>query len=304
MASAASPPVAKRARTEAALPHLDIAAKIKESLYWSGLAYGHPASLLPPPPPMARVAGIPAAEAAAAAFPAMPPSIAQVLRKWIHTNPAYGTAPLERDAPPLAEEERVDLVRRFIDALPKKMRETPLAPELSTVGHENHQLRLGRRYGTDDRHLVPSCCNGEACAALKVRGAFGTPLQRYYTPAEHGKLERDPRLVQRFGSGPCLLCLRHDAEVLVRCTDGRTTNVAAAYGQPYVVMLRIYNTMNVPGGYKSAVFSSTPIESPEVTPIPIVGARITDISWQYSADGTWYIDQTALVWSAGGEQDF
>jgi len=244
MASADSPPVAKRARTEAALPHLDIAAKIKESLYWSGLAYGHPASLLPPPPPMARVAGIPAAEAAATAFPAMPPSIAQVLRKWIHTNPAYGTAPLERD------------------------------------------------------------CNGEACAALKVRGAFGTPLQRYYTPAEHGKLERDPRLVQRFGSGPCLLCLRHDAEVLVRCTDGRTTNVAAAYGQPYVVMLRIYNTMNVPGGYKSAVFSSTPIESPEVTPIPIVGARITDISWQYSADGTWYIDQTALVWAAGGEQDF
>jgi len=298
------PPV-KRARAapppNPPVPYLDVAAKIKESLYWSGVVYGHPASLLPPPPPMARAGGV--AKRDGAEFPAMPPSIAKVLRKWVNSNPAYATAPLERDAPPLDEEKRIDLVRRFIDALPKKMRETPLQPELSTVGHENSQLRLGRQYGADDRHVVPSCCNGEACAALKVRGAFGTPLQRYYTPTEHGKLQRDPSLVQRFGSGPCLVCLRHDVEVLVRCTDGRSTNPAAAYGQPYVVMLRIYNSMDVPGGYRSAVFSSTPVESPEVTPVPIVAARITDISWQYT-DGVWYIDQRPLVWSPGGEHDF
>jgi hypothetical protein len=298
------PSPSKRARLarSAELPRLNLAAKVKEALYWGSVAYGHPARLLPPPPELARAGGIPAREAAA--FPAMPPSIAAVLRRWVQTNPVYGTAALQAEEPALDETDRLDLVRQFIAAIPKRMRQTPLAPELATVAHDNDQLALGRRYGTDDAHVVPSCCNGQACASLKIQRSFGTPLQRYYTPAEDAKLQQDPALVPEFGGGPCLICLRHDVETLVRCSDGRTSDPQATYGQPYVVMLRVYNMADVPGGYRSDAFSSTPIESPDVSPIPIVAARTSDISWQY-ANGSWYVDQRALVWSPGpSEPDF
>ena len=297
------PGAAKRPRTELTeqpLPHLDLASKIKEALFWGGVSYGHPNCLLPPPPPLARAGGIPAREAASAACPPMPPAIARVLRRWVTTSSVYAAASLERnDAPPLREEDRIDLVERFIAALPKKIRETPLSPEFSSAGFESEQLRLGRRYGPDN--VVPYCCNNEACASLKIRGSFSTPLQRYYTPLEDDKLQRDPSLIKRMGTGPCLICIRHDCETLVKLSDGKTTNPMATYGQPYAISLRIYNTMGVPGGYKKNVFSSTPVDTPQITPIPIVSARCQDLTWQYT-DGVWYVDQRALVWNPG--QDF
>ena len=65
-------------------------------------------------------------------------------------------------------------------------------------------------------------------------------------------------------------------------------------------MLRVYNSASVPGGYRADVFSSTPIESPDISPVPLAASRTEDISWQYdNAARVWYVDQTPLVFNPG-----
>lgn len=292
-------PPAKRARAAVDPPPAagGLSAILQESIYWARITYGHPSCLLPPP------AGLEALKESDDA-PTAPPSVLRLLDRWIKTNPIYGTAPLEVQSATPDEAERIDLVKLFLDNLPERMRTTQLVPELSTSSYDNYMLRLGRRYGDRPEGEVPYCCNGQACAALKVRRSFGTPLQRYYTPTEDEKLQRDPSLVAAFGSGPCLLCVRHDVECLVKCNAGRAVNPQQAYGQPYAVLLRVYNAENVPGGYRSGVFSSTPVTAPEISPVPLVASRTEDISWHYdNAARVWYIDQGALIWNPGC-QDF
>lgn len=290
----------KRVKTEQ--PHelgfLNLGAKVTESLYWGCITYGHPACPLPPPPGAAGSGGLPSRKTAGKAAAADPPSIAEIVQQWINTNPAYSTAPLTTESPPLSEADRVDLVQRFVAAIPKKMRETNLAPELATAAHDSFMLRLGRKYGDDPAFPVPSCCNGQACSSLKIKRAFGTPLERYYTPSEHARLQQRPADVEKFGGGPCLVCIRHDVETLVRCSVGRAADPQAAFGQPYAVLLRVFNTMDVPGGYHRDVFSSSPVETPEVSPLPLVASRTADLTWQYR-DGAWFVDQTPFIWNPG-----
>ena len=274
---------------------------LQESIFWSRTVYGtHPSALLPPPPGLETVV----AGESAAGPGAAPPSILKMLDKWISTNPVYATAPLEARSVQLAERERISLVKVFLDNIPQRMRETPLVPELATSSYDSYMLRLGRRYGTDSVGDVPYCCNGQSCAALKIKRSFGTPLQRYYTPTEDEKLQRNPAMVAEFGSGPCLICIRHDVECIVKCNRGRAVNPQQAFGQPHAVMLRVYNSASVPGGYRSDAFSSTPIESPDISPVPLAASRTEEISWQYdNAARVWYVDQTPLLFNPG-DQDF
>lgn len=275
-----------------------LSAILQEAIFWSRIRYGnHPSCLLPPPAGLETLAKTEAA-------PTAPPSVLRVLDRWIKTNPIYGTSPLETLSAGPDESERINLVKRFLDNLPERMRTTKLVPELATASFDSYMLRLGRRYGESAEGDVPYCCNGQACAALKIKRAFGTPLQRFYTPSEDSRLQHDPSLVASFGSGPCLLCLRHDVECLVKCNAGRAVNPHQAFGQPYAVLLRVYNSENVPGGYHSAVFSSTPITAPEISPVPLVASRTEDVTWHYdNAERVWFVDQTPLIWNPGS-QDF
>ncbi len=276
---------------------LDLANVLQEALYWSRVVYGqHPSALLPPPAGMEQLKS-------AEPELTVPPSIARVLDRWVKCNPIYGTAPLERHGGNLDEKSRTELLQTFLANLPQRMRDAPFTPELSTAAFENHMLTLGRRYGTAEGGLVPVCCNGSACASLKVKKSFGTPLQRYYTPSEDEKLLQDPSLVAAFGAGPCLICLRHDVDVLVKCNVGRSVRPQEAFGQPYAVMLRVYNSVDVPGGYRSSEFSNSPVETPDISPVPFVSSKSEEISWMYNnSTQTWYIDQSALLFNPG--QDF
>ena len=303
---------AKRARVEPSLggagPAVESRPKcggslseiLQETIYWSRIIYGtHPSALLPPPPGLEALAGDEKAAGGQQRATA-PPSILKMLDRWISTNPVYGTAPLEARDTHLEERHRISLVKVFLENIPQRMRDAPLVPELATSSYDSYMLRLGRRYGTDPAGEVPYCCNGQSCAALKIKRSFGTPLQRYYTPTEDEKLQQNPGFVAEFGPGPCLICIRHDVECIVKCNRGRAVNPQQAFGQPYAVMLRVYNSASVPGGYRADVFSSTPIESPDISPVPLAASRTEDISWQYdNAARVWYVDQTPLVFSPG-----
>ena len=294
-------PSAKRARTDGehppTRPALNLSSMLQEALFWSRVVYGqHPSALLPPPAGLEQLRG---SESAAT----IPPSLARILDRWCKTNPVYGTCPLERRGGTLQEKSRAELLKAFVSNLPQKMRDAPIVPELSTASFDNHMLTLGRRYGTAPEGLVPACCNSNACASLKIKKSFGTPLQRYYTPSEDEKLIEDPSLVPEFGPGPCLLCLRHDVETLVKCNVGRSGgNPQQTYGQPYAIMLRVYNSVDVPGGYRGDVFSSLPTETPDISPVPLVASKSETISWAYSnASQTWYVDQSPLVYNPAAD---
>ena len=292
------PPKRARAVSEPQPAAGGLSAILQEAIYWSRITYGnHPSCLLPPP------AGLEAL-GSATSVPTAPPSVLRLFDRWVKTNPVYATAPLETQSAGPDEAERLDLVKLFLENLPERMRNTPLVPELSTASYDSYMLRLGRRYGEGPDGEVPYCCNGAACAALKIKRAFGTPLQRYYTPTEDAKLQRDPSLLAAFGPGPCLICLRHDVECLVTCNAGRAVDPQQVYGQPYAVMLRVYNAEGVPGGYRSGVFSCTPVTAPELSPVPLVASRIEAVGWHYdNAARVWFVDQTPLVWNPGS-RDF
>jgi len=291
----------KRARTATPeLAPLRLSETLQEALYWSRVLYGqHPSAVLPPPPGLEKL-GRHEPSAGNGDNRQAPPSVLRLLDRWVKTNPIYGTAALESRGGALDEKSRIELMKAFLGNIPQRMRETPIRPEISTASFDGHMLTLGRKYGQEPGIPVPACCNGSACAALKVRRAFGTPLQRYYTPAEDEKLQADPSLVEEFGPGPCLICIRHDVETLVRVSAGRCVNPREAYGQPYAVLLRVYNSANVPGGYRGDVFSSTPVTAPDISPAPLVASRTEDIIWQYdNGTQTWFIDQNALVYNPG-----
>lgn len=293
-------PPAKRARPDPGggrkRPPLNLSNVLQEAIFWSRVAYGqHPSALLPPPAGLEQLQG-------PAVTQTVPPSISRVLDRWCKTNPIYGTCPLERRGGNLDEKSRAELLKAFISNIPQRMRDAPIVPELSTASFDAHMLTLGRRYGTAPEGVVPACCNGHACASLKIKKSFGTPLQRYYTPSEDEKLVQDPSLVSEFGPGPCLLCLRHDVETLVKCNVGRSVNPQQAFGMPYAIMLRVYNSVDVPGGYRAAVFSNLPTETPDISPVPLVASKSEAISWAYcNSSQSWYVDQSALVYNPAAD---
>lgn len=295
--------VAKRARTEGGgEAPLRLSETLQEAIFWSRALHGqHPSALLPPPAGLGQL-GSRRQPGASSMTPSVPPSIARILDRWTKTNPIYSTSALERRGGDLDEASRLELVRAFLANVPARMRDTPIVPELATASFDSHMLTLGRRYGTSADGGVPVCCNGRACAALKIKRAFGTPLQRYYTPTEDEQLQRDPSLVKEFGDGPCLICLRHDVETIVRINAGRCTNPQHAFGQPYMVMLRVYNSSAVPGGYRADTFSCTPLTAPDVSPVPLVASRTEEIAWQYdNSTQTWFVDQSALIFNPGAD---
>ena len=296
------PRSAKRPRTEGELRRpLRLSETVQEAIFWSRALHGqHPSALLPPPAGLEQLDK--RGHRGASTVPSVPPSVARVLDRWIKTNPIYSTSELDRNGGDLDEKSRLDLVKAFLANVPARMRDAPIVPELATASFDSHMLTLGRRYGTSPEGEVPACCNGQSCAALKIKRAFGTPLQRYYTPSEDLQLQRDPSMVAAFGDGPCLICLRHDVETLVRCNAGRCVNPQHAFGQPYMVMLRIYNSVNVPGGYRSDTFSCTPLTAPDVSPVPLVASRTEEIAWQYdNKNQSWYVDQSPLIFNPGSD---
>ena len=165
-------PPTKRARPDPGgrrnRPPLNLSNILQEAIFWSRVAYGqHPSALLPPPAGLEQLQGPAAAQT-------VPPSISKVLDRWCKTNPIYGTCPLERRGGNLDEKSRAELLKAFISNIPQRMRDAPIVPELSTASFDAHMLTLGRRYGTAPEGVVPACCNGHACASLKIKKSFGT----------------------------------------------------------------------------------------------------------------------------------
>lgn len=165
----------------------------------------------------------------------------------------------------------------------------------SDVTHENVQLRWGRTSLSNPKKEVRSCIRGSECEALKLVSHQG-PLGEYLTLGQQREFDKTGTLPTRHGQ--CLLCIRRIACCCWFNGKNNTVGIDTHNTRPFI--LPLFNTVDVPGGYKrqcmitteDAHFISGPIVLPstkltvEKCPVNVVG---------YNG---WYVDQRALIYMA------
>lgn len=153
--------------------------------------------------------------------------------------------------------------------------------DVATVEHDNRQLEWGREG-------VPLCAAGSFCAATSLVMNQG-PLHAYELPSKsRGFLKY------------CLLCCRGDVEGMVMSVAAQSKSMCARVP----VITPPFKNCVGPGGYDPAQCSVTPTnQSVFVGNVWIV--RLSGpLQVRLNAEtGKCYVDQGALVYRGGGQQD-
>jgi hypothetical protein len=187
---------------------------------------------------------------AVVAFNAIPPSIRRAYTR-LRRNDLYGvTGPVYRVSPEYKSTVLSEAWNQCIKtvtvhtmtAVDDVASSIPLSIPLSTVEHENEQLRIGRRSTATGKHLG-ECCEEQNCEALGFVGN-NKPLHPYLTPSQELDFQRNGTLVE----GMCLLDIRKTITNVVSLHRDYTFGVDVHNKLP--MRVPFYNSVNAPGGYR------------------------------------------------------
>ena len=157
---------------------------------------------------------------------------------------------------------------------------------VSTVEHENTQLRWGRK--------LPLCAFGCECDGHLLRNSPG-PLHVYLSVSEQEKFDSDGTVPT--GALFCLLCIRRDAQALYLAHRAALGTTVSASGRPTFCVPPFVNLVDVPGGYvRSAI--AVPADACGDMPVQIVGVASTLTVVTDAFTGEKYVDQGAIVFGA------
>jgi hypothetical protein len=162
---------------------------------------------------------------------------------------------------------------------------------ISTVDHENTQLKWGRQSAHHPTQAVPSCDYQQECVANSLRGTQG-PLQCYLTPLQQqafdttGSLPEPPYF--------CLLCIRRDVHAF-QLVHSTVTNTHMCAGRGVFVIPPFQNLVDVPGGYHASAMATT---TDMLLPVPVNICGVTGtLEVRYDTiHKQWFIDQGSIIY--------
>ena len=199
------------------------------------------------------------------------------------TKPAVYTANMPFVRMASAEGKPFGLETNIVEGMSTIQCCPPATVAIATVEHDRTQLVWSDNRSDD-------CISGGGCVAAQLANAprdvgGGRPLPRYRFPGEHGKQE---------GGGFCLLCIRADAQAMVKVYSSIVACSTRQIGGAAVALPPFQNLVNCPGGYTEQSLGVTPNQT-VFSPVSIVGIDIP-MTVRVSPRGDVYVDQSAAEW--------
>ena len=198
------------------------------------------------------------------------------------------------DELPVPEPAVLGLARRRVCGMNVVECYPPAAVPISPASWDRTQL-----VWSDDR--AHDCASGRACVACDLlhapHDADGTPrpLPMFVLPG----MSRDAAETPGF----CLLCIRTDAQAMLAVHSRFVSSSTTQLGSAAVSLPPMQNLVECDEGYKATALGVRPMQA-VFSPISLAKAPDGDVLVRKTADGTCYVDQSALEWQPPDARPF
>lgn len=211
--------------------------------------------------------------------PAFAPSTSAAVQELVSSVTYTAELPIATvSAPVVADPLMVSIIERTVNNISTVRSDPPASIPISTVFHENTQLRWD-----DAEHL---CDSGADCAAWHLEGAPG-PLPVYVAPGTDRSTVPAPAF--------CLLCIRADASSVCRIAMHVGKATPYSFGMTPCVLPPFQNLVDCADGYHSEVLGVTPGQD-IMSPISIASASFPMTVCYDALAEQFYVDQSAGIW--------